>query len=244
MKFKKLFCILTSSMLIGVLSYSVFAVNDVIVIDDNNESWSKSTNIDLFDVSSNGEKILYPGINGKYSFSIVNNDTQDKNCSISIKGINDYSIPLKVRVLHNDNYVIGNKEEWGNNLIYDDTLNISSNDNNIYTIEWKWDYYSSDEKDMIDTSLGIKEVSEVQPYVVNINTYVVDDLSTDSSDESSYIESSIVSEDSYNESSFNENSKYTENTGDNTNVNIMLSLIFIIISTICICGLCIGRRRE
>lgn len=191
---------------------SAFAANELnaiflvqtepgLIVEDSNQVWDTETNIDLFcaeydgigrDItvqSSNGDKLIAPGTEGEYTFTLKNtgnvamdyNVTMDADLFIDGEEISLDDFPLGIRLRHySGEYLLGDSEAWIeisklNDYIADGTLAV--NNYAWYTIEWKWLFEENviddhgelqlNITDELDTLLGNTTVDS--PIVLNVS---------------------------------------------------------------------------
>ena len=141
---------------------------------------------------------------------------------------NKFAVPLDVRIKKDGEYIIGSENEWAVSAAFDsDIYIIEPESDNVYELEWKWDFYNNDDDDIRDTRLGVNAHYENEPYNVNIKVLA------ETEPESSVPETSDNSkpdppEDSVPEPSIPQDDKYVPPiTGDNGNTEIIVTLGFI-----------------
>lgn len=155
--------ILLSTVLINT---GVAVQADSFEVFDKDTTWSTQQKVKLIDV------ILAPGSNGDYTFKVQNTGDTKKKCEVTIIDTNEYAIPLDFRMTKNDDYVLGSETDWLSSAKYDSGVyTMELNELDEYRVEWKWDYYTSDEDDKRDTSLGENEKLVTQTYFVKIKVF-------------------------------------------------------------------------
>lgn len=181
MSMKRVLAFVVTLMLSSVFGITVFAESSYkdseITVFDKDNTWSDSTTFDLFERNEFGNQLMYPGVNGYYSFTVRNRSVKDRECEVVIEDINDCDIPLDIRIKCNDTYILGTEDSWVTSADYDSGVYlISANSDDVYELEWKWDYYVSDEKDVVDTTLGKNARIMPEKYILNIKAYGEADL--------------------------------------------------------------------
>lgn len=126
-----------------------------VFIDDKNGDYIYQENLRIFDYSAyeydpstlvNGK--IAPGVSNTYYFVVHNSSDTNVNYNILMYEESQYQVNMKYRLKKNDQYVVGNDEEWVNaeKLKTElSKLNISSSDK--YALDWKW--FDDDENDTI-----------------------------------------------------------------------------------------------
>lgn len=118
----------------------------VIDISSKDKSWYKNENINLFqNLNKNGEKIIWPGKSGTYSFIISNDSSQDIHYKISMQDKNDKNINIKYRLKMNNTYIIGDENNWVSiDKMKLDNIYGLKDSKTIYALEWKWEDSDND----------------------------------------------------------------------------------------------------
>ncbi len=142
-------------------------------VSDSQKVWDTQTNIELFRVSyenddrvitaaaGNGQKIIAPGTEQEYIFQLSNIGNVSADYQFTAKavlsgGLEDYEVPLKVRLSdHTKRYLVGSNNTWAdltqlNTVAENGTL--GANHYAAYTLEWQWPFESGN--DTFDTMLG------------------------------------------------------------------------------------------
>ncbi len=167
-----------------------------LLVNDNIQTWSKETQVDLFRnsysdkvQSDNGEKVIAPGTSNYYDFSLKNNGDAVLNYKISLEvethqgqGNNDPAIPLEWRLLSGDEKV----SDWrGYNdrteVLKKATMDAWRQDN--YTIEWRWVFEQGDAMNAADTRLGNMAVDQTIGVTATIYIYAEGEISQNNSNE-------------------------------------------------------------
>lgn len=118
----------------------------IIEISSKDKNWYKNENINLFqNLNKNGEKIIWPGESGKYSFIITNNSSQDVYYKFNMQDKNDKNINIKYRLKMNNIYIVGDEENWASiDKMKLDNIYGLKDSKTIYTLEWKWEDSDND----------------------------------------------------------------------------------------------------
>lgn len=191
---------------------SAFAVNELnaiflvqtepgLIVEDGKQVWDTETTIDLFrteydgigrDItvqSSNGDKLIAPGTESEYTFTLKNTGnvamdysvTMDADLFVEGKEISLDNFPLGIRLRHySGEYLLGDGDTWIeisklNDYVADGTLAV--NHYAWYTIEWKWLFEENviddhgelqlNVTDELDTMLG--NITVESPIVLNVS---------------------------------------------------------------------------
>lgn len=111
--------------------------------------------------SLNGEKIIAPGTENSYTFSVINDAETAMNYSLKAKAVmsdgeNEIYIPIEVKLYnYKGEYLTGTQDEWAeadalNSVDHNAVLGSDRYEN--FTLDWKWDYEAG--RDDLDTALG------------------------------------------------------------------------------------------
>lgn len=180
-------------------------VNGEVTVFDKDQTWNDHTIIDLFKRNELNNQLVYPGVTGQYNFTVQNKVLSPKECQVVIEDENKFDIPLDVRIKKDGVYVLGNETEWVKSANFDSGIyNINGQQKSEYELEWKWDYYVSDENDVRDTALGKHARFENEPYNIKISVYA--ETEPESSTPESSVPESSTPESSTPESSTPESS--------------------------------------
>ena len=117
-------------------------VLDKVFVDDVNGNYIYQQSLKIFNNKYfNGENKIAPGVSSTYNFKVHNSSNVKVKYRFNMFEISDYSINLKYRLKKNDEYVIGNKNNWvsASDLIVNNTM-LNGNSNDSYSLDWKWDY--------------------------------------------------------------------------------------------------------
>lgn len=226
---KKAFFAFTAAVVISNSAIiSMAAESPEVIVFDKKYAWTDSTVIDLFERNELGNQLVFPGVTGQYSFTVRNKSAISKECEVIIEDENNFAVPLDVRIKKDGEYIIGSENEWAVSAAFDsDIYMIEPESDNVYELEWKWDFYNNDDDDIRDTILGVNAHYENEPYNVNIKVLA------ETEPESSVPETSDNSkpdppENSVPEPSVPQDDKYVPPiTGDNGNTEIIVTLSFI-----------------
>lgn len=118
----------------------------IINIYSEDKNWYKNENINLFqNINKNGEKIIWPGASGSYSFIINNKSSQDIYYKFNMQDKNEDNINIKYRLKMNNTYILGDETTWLSieNMNIDNIYELKDS-KTIYTLEWKWEYSNND----------------------------------------------------------------------------------------------------
>lgn len=211
----------------------VFLTAPGAVTRDENTVWQGQTEVEIFSIrydnasgettvhSSNGAKVLAPGVGGSYSFELENTGDVSLDCTMEMNAWfsdSEYPIPIYVRVTdHQGNFLLGSESEMVDVL----RLNEVSESGTVaaghvlpYTLEWEWPF---EQDDAYDTLLGNLAVEQDITLTIEIKT------------------TATCSEDSDNEGG-------VPPTGDSSQVE--LYAVMMVVSLAGILLLLLPRRKE
>ena len=106
------------------------------------EEFSKLNNLSIFKVNNGNEseeKLVYPGISGKYKFYIENYLDKNIGYKLTFYVENVKNINMLYKLKRNGQYIVGNES----NYVLPEKLNqsllkLKAKQGDIYTLEWKW----------------------------------------------------------------------------------------------------------
>lgn len=159
-----------------LLSASPFLSADWFRTYDENTVWSGQTDIEIFRVSyengsgqvtvnsENGEKLLAPGTENRYSFALENTGSNPVKFTMSMEAYfsdGTHVIPVEARVSgHEGTYLCGSADTFAPVL----ELNNVSDSGSLrpgyimpYTLEWCWPFEIDDEYDTLLGNLAVEE---------------------------------------------------------------------------------------
>ncbi len=137
--------------------------------------------------SSNGDKIIAPGTQNTYEFSLKNTGNVSLDYTLKLDGLFAFAnenLPIVVRLSYGDEWIVGAEDKWipWNEMseVFD-TRTVESGDYAIYKFEWKWPYEVEGdllndmnnallEADKNDTSLGNAATDTSTKFDLNIRT--------------------------------------------------------------------------
>ena len=137
-----------------------------VYVDDKNGNYIYQQNLDIFNnaVYQYTNKIA-PGVSNTYHFVVHNSSKMNLKYYIEMYENSEYQVNLRYRLKRNNNYVIGNDNNW----VTADELktafqNINDSSSDSYSLDWKW----FDNDDVADTKAG-KNMTSL--YKLNIRFY-------------------------------------------------------------------------
>lgn len=210
---------------------SAFEVKDVTQV------WKTETAVELFKSdyknvdgittvqSEDGRKVIAPGTEGSYTFSLKNtsNTVADYKIWVEAKlSSNMTGVPIQTRMSASDGWLLGGKNTWEAAADLDGVATAATIDAGKtaeYTIYWQWPFEQGE--DAADTGFGNASVNQEMSYTVTI--YTLTAAATDSGDSGSQKLSGVK-------------------TGDTT--KIFLWIIVLVISASVISCLVIWKKRK
>ena len=125
-----------------------------IFVDDKNGNYIYQNTLHIFtNPAFEFKNVIAPGSSNTYVFEVHNNSQINIKYDIETIEVNRYNINLKYRLKINNNYVVGNDDSWVSaNKLRDIGRRLSSNSSHKYSLEWKWDYESGNDRN--DTYIG------------------------------------------------------------------------------------------
>lgn len=160
-------------------------------VSDSRTVWRKKTDIALFHFSyenaegvvtaesGNGEKILAPGTEGSYTFSIRNKGKYEADCRIWIETERNERFPnppFQVRLSRAKGWVLGSRTVWKRIEDLDTcsvTERVPAGDSLDYTLYWRWPFEPDTGEKEIDTQMGNLAEARNLDYKVTIHMQAV-----------------------------------------------------------------------
>ncbi len=162
-------------------------------LSEDGETWEFDRSIDLFKStytnaegeiiaqSTNGDKIIAPGTENTFYFSLKNMGNISMDFTMTLEGLfalADTELPIEVRLRSGDEWLVGDEDTWltpdaVGSLALDGTLERGKY--MLYTLDWRWPYEGDDAQhqqlaDLNDTLIGSEgNISEIN-FTLNINT--------------------------------------------------------------------------
>lgn len=137
-----------------------------VYVDDKQGNYIYQQNLNIFNnaVYQYTDKIA-PGVSNTYHFVVHNSSEMNLKYYVEMYENSEYQVNLKYRLKRNNNYVIGNDNNW----VTADELKtafqgIKSSSSDSYSLDWKW----FDNDDIADTKAG-KNMTSL--YKLNIRFY-------------------------------------------------------------------------
>ena len=132
---------------------------------ESGKVWDTKQQLDIFESTYYGGKVIAPGSKGTYSFLVQNQTELAATCQISFTEQNSAGAPIRYRLLENGNDLLGNNSTWLDvSGLEHVTRSFAPGEKTEYTLEWKWD--TTD--DAADTLIGIAARNGLT-YTLNIN---------------------------------------------------------------------------
>ena len=155
-------------------------------VSDNAGIWVTDTDIELFHTSyknadgevtvrsGNSDKVVAPGTEGSYTFSVKNTGKKDADCKMWMETQMDAALsglPFQVRLHGSDGWLIGTETEWKDASELDTvsvTEYIPVGKSLDYTLYWQWPF--EEDIDIQDTQMGNITAGQNLNYNVTIHT--------------------------------------------------------------------------
>lgn len=169
-------------------------------VSDDQQIWSTDTSIDLFHIrytngsgeisvqGENGDKIVAPGTDGNYTFSLKNTGSKEADYKVWIEASTssgDIVFPVLTKMKNTDGWLLGSDDAWEN---AEDLNGVSvqgqmaAGKSEDYTIYWQWPF--EQEEDDRDTALGNLNDGQELTYTVTIHTQATMDTDSGAADRS------------------------------------------------------------
>ena len=169
-------------------------------VSDDQQIWSTDTSIDLFHIrytngsgeisvqGENGDKIVAPGTDGNYTFSLKNTGSKEAEYKVWIEASTNSGnivFPVLTKMKNTDGWLLGSDDAWEN---AEDLNGVSvqgqmaAGKSEEYTIYWQWPF--EQEEDDRDTALGNLNDGQELTYTVTIHTQATMDTDSGAADRS------------------------------------------------------------
>ena len=162
-----------------------------VLIESEDIRWETNTSINLFRefytnedgaitvLSEDEDKVIAPGTSNEYEFTIKNTGNAPIDYVLtldSIFALEDYDLPMVVRLHKGSEWLIGNENEWvavSELSEYTDSDSLDINNSAIYVFEWEWPYEVGEQEELIlndlnDTLLGNTAINRDVEFTLNI----------------------------------------------------------------------------
>ena len=222
-------------------------------VKDAGQIWKTETAVDLFKAeykndtgvvtvkSADGSKVIAPGTEGSYTFSLKNTSDVSADYKIWVEAdlnSNIEGVPIQTRMSGSDGWLLGGKNTWKqaealNGVATTDTVGAGKTAD--YTIYWKWPFEQGEDKS--DTDLSNASLTHNMSYRVTIYTLAAKSASADTATDSP-ANTTAEGADQKNQS----HSRNAVKTGDNT--QIFLWVVVLAVSAGILMGLFILRKRK
>ena len=177
-------------------------------VSDDQQIWSTDTSIDLFHIryangygeisvqGENGDKIVAPGTDGQYTFSLKNTGSKEADYKVWIEASvssGDMEFPVLTKMKNSSGWLLGSDDTWEgaedlNGVSTQGQMAAGKSDD--YTIYWQWPF--EQEEDERDTALGNLEDGQELTYTVTIHTQASMDTDSGAADRSQGTSTSAV----------------------------------------------------
>ena len=139
-----------------------------VFVNDKNGNYIYQKKLEIFNNAAfEYTNKIAPGSSNTYHF-VVHNSTDTKlQYYLQMYEQSEYNINLKYRLKRNNNYIIGNENNWVNvNELKTAFSKINFGTSDSYSLDWKWEY--EDGNDIQDTFVG-ENINSM--YELNIRFY-------------------------------------------------------------------------
>ena len=121
------------------------------------------------DKDDKGNRIIWPGYKDEFVFYVQNDGEVGLNYQISFAEDNKDKIPLRFKLLADDQYLLGSESEWVDSANYaGPNILIMPGETVEYKIVWEWEDKNTEESNKYDTQLGVEGLAE---YIVHSTVY-------------------------------------------------------------------------
>ena len=204
--------------------------------------------------SANSDKIVAPGTDGKYVFTLANTGKRDADCKIWVDAEINFGfseLPIQIRMSGRNGWLIGDENTWKTASTLDtagEREYLEAGSSAEYTIYWQWPFENG--ADEFDTMLGNLHSEQGNAFAANQDiTYTVT-IYTEATDADPQQNTGIHHSHKHSGSSEEESdspvqpilSLISAKTGDDSQPLVWLGLIVIVIAGMG--GWLYGRRHR
>lgn len=177
-------------------------------VSDDQQVWNTDTSIDLFHIrytngygevsvqGENEEKVIAPGTDGKYTFSLKNTGSGEADYKVWVEASvssGDLEFPVLTKMKNSSGWLLGSDDTWEgakdlNGVSTQGQMAAGKSDD--YTIYWQWPF--EQEEDQRDTALGNLGDGQELTYTVTIHTQASMDTDSGAADRSQGTSASAV----------------------------------------------------
>lgn len=165
-------------------------------VDDNTQVWKTVTAIELFQTeyknadgtvtvkSADGDKVIAPGTEGSYTFSVKNTSDSAADYKIWVEAklsSNITGVPIETRMASDSGWLLGSKSSWEQATDLDGVTTEESIDAGRaaeYTIYWQWPFEQG--TDGFDTGLADASATADQETSYTVTIYTLTATATGS----------------------------------------------------------------
>ena len=159
---------------------------DLLDVTDASQVWVTDTDIELFHTSyqnadgivtvqsGNSDKVVAPGTDGSYHFSVKNTGKKAVDCKVWMETQMDLTfeeLPFQLRMSSTNGWLIGGEEDWKyarDVKSVSVTEYIQAGKSVDYTLYWRWPF--EEEVEGLDNRVGNATVEQEMNYTVTIHT--------------------------------------------------------------------------
>lgn len=215
-------------------------------VDDNTQVWKTETAIELFKAeyknsegtvtvkSADGSKVIAPGTEGSYTFSLKNTSDSAADYKIWVEASlssNMTGVPIETRMTSDNGWLLGGKNSWEQAFALDGVSTaetIKAGKSAEYTIYWQWPFEQG--TDAFDTDLADASATANKEMSYTVTIYTLTATATESDDPNQNNKSPV------------KRLLETVKTGDNT--QIFLWIVVLAVATGVLLCLLIAKRRK
>lgn len=170
---KNYFPIIVAVIVILALLATILSMRQIIVSKDyiptifitevDGDVWSDEKEITVFKNGEYNNSVIYPGIEGSYSFRLENRNPDPMTYSMVFAEENQYKINMLYRLKRNGVYLKSGEYQPIGYLFFEGLM-VDVDKNDVFTLEWTWK--ESDN----DTEIGMSNATYVLKIRVDANT--------------------------------------------------------------------------
>ena len=132
----------------------------IVYVDDINGRYIYQKSLKIFENAAfEYTNKIAPGTSNSYDFKVHNETENAIRYNIEFEENSEYAINMLYRLKRDGKYVVGGNDEWvGADKLVSAFKELAVDGIDSYTLDWEWPYES--DRDVLDTEIGEKMVSE------------------------------------------------------------------------------------
>lgn len=210
-------------------------------VKDAEQIWKTETAVELFETayknadgtvtvkSADGSKVIAPGTEGSYTFSLKNTSSAAADYKVWVEAklsSNMTGVPIQTRMSGSNGWLLGGKNSWKQAEELDGVATaetIDAGKTAEYTIYWQWPFERGNDAE--DTDYGNAAVNQEMNYTVTIYTLTASAAAGNTDQNGSKLPFHLPK------------------TGDNAQI-VLWAVVFVVSAGLIICLLVLKKRKN